>query len=456
MTRILSGLVLLSGIVEALAGISLLVLGRSHPLITRLPDGIGAAFRSGSAPVNFLVYFLGLTCLLAALFHAVVWRWLQKEREGVYTLLIFYGSFAVVGGVLLFLSFRPSGLGWVFLLGDSLRGALLVIVSSVTAASPSTLSQLGLPSGTVSGRATRGEDRRRRSRPRRSEGVKRSSRPATTGAVAQAAAEREPRSRRDSDRRERRPRREERSSGARRPRGSGRRDAEIRSDVRAEAPFAQADAPPERRPSRRRERSTSRREDSRPRREDSRPRREDSRPGREPPALRREDRASRGEESAPRRRSAPSRSPREDPASHPAQTGPTHGAVRPPWTPGVSVPREDETPDHGLGERQEIVAGRQRKKGRYSTGALFRPPRQRRSRQPLWGDAGDAPKRKWGWPEDQAREESSRPEPPEAAPESEEVAAGPVADVPDRRDREPRAVRTSQSEVDNDRAEESD
>jgi hypothetical protein len=122
----------------------------------------------------------------------------------------------------------------------------------------------------------------------------------------------------------------------------------------------------------------------------------------------------------------------------------------------VSVSKEGETPDHGLGERQEIVAGRQRKKGRYSTGALFRPPRRRRSRQPLWGDAGDGPKRKWGWPEDQAREESSRPEPPEAAPEPEEVAAGPVADAPDRRDREPRAVRTSESEDDNDRAEESD
>ncbi len=423
-------------------GISLLVLGRSHPLITRLPDGIGAAFRSGSAPVTFLVYFLGLTCLLAALFHAVLWRWLQKEREGVYTLLIFYGSFAVVGGVLLFLGFRPSGLGWVFLLGDSLRGALLVIVSSVAAASPSTLSELGLPSGRVSWRGTRGGDRRSRSRPRRSEGVKRSSRPATARAGAQATAEREPRSRRDSDRRERRPRREERSSGARRPRDSRRRDAESRSDVRAEAPSAQADAPPEHRPSRRREGSTSRREDSRPRREDSRPRREDSRPRRE--------------DSAPRRRAAPSRSPREDPAPQPAQTGPTHDAVRPPWTPSTSVSNEGGTPDHGLGERQEIVAGRQRKKGRYSTGALFRPPRRKRSRQPLWGDAGDGPKRKWGWPEDQAREESSRPEPPEAAPEPEEVTAGPVADAPDRREREPRAVRTSESEVDKDRAEESD
>jgi hypothetical protein len=65
--------------------------------------------------------------------------------------------------------------------------------------------------------------------------------------------------------------------------------------------------------------------------------------------------------------------------------------VKPPWK-AVPAPEPDaesegensEGNDHVAEERVEM--GRRPRRGRYSTGALFRPPKKRVHR-PLWGDS---------------------------------------------------------------------
>lgn len=71
-------------------------------------------------------------------------------------------------------------------------------------------------------------------------------------------------------------------------------------------------------------------------------------------------------------------------------------------------------------EWSTTVGGRM-KKGRYSTGALFRP-REKRTRRPLGGGVA-VPDRDWSWPADDTRSGAPEETPPAEAERGENEAA---------------------------------
>ncbi|MBP6875367.1 MAG: hypothetical protein KBD56_04800 [Candidatus Eisenbacteria bacterium] len=167
---ILRTLVLLSGLIELLAGISLFGLRETHPFLRPFLQGQGA---SGM----FIALFLGLAALFAAALHWLMFQWLKQEREEGYLLVNVYGGFATLAGLALFLGY--SGLvrgqdaasssfpAWLFLALDSLRGALLLVTANIVRYTPSTLSELRLPAGGAGqapeiGRRTGSRERRGR------------------------------------------------------------------------------------------------------------------------------------------------------------------------------------------------------------------------------------------------------------------------------------------------------
>lgn len=80
---------------------------------------------------------------------------------------------------------------------------------------------------------------------------------------------------------------------------------------------------------------------------------------------------------------------------------------------------EGETDEAGApssAERGEFEGGRRPKRGRYSTGALFRP-REKRAHRPLGGAATS----QWAWPAPEPPTSAAAPEarPPANAPDAE-------------------------------------
>lgn len=424
MKMVLYALVAVSGLIETAIGISFLVWGRSHRLLSWLPE-LGVRLEDSSSSFDFLIYFAALVCLLGAALHVLIWRWLQEEKEEAHRLLILYGLFAVIGGILLFQAFRGAGSGWVFLLIDSLRGALLVAASGIVLLSPSTVSELRLPGG-VASRSSRREHRPRRERgPRRHRtGPSKADRAVaeTQGATLESAASsggvgRKAGVRRASGRGEPKPSTGERrgpgEQDQRRPtRATRARGGRQRRRVPAGEAVAQADDLTARRaaPATRAEAvghgSARSLHGEGPRRtgESSDPERRGAR--------RRPDRSSR--RSRPGSNSFQDSTERRDPKRQYAVsiTPPSSLAQTGSVETSESEPGAEAGKDQDRSGGSEVFAGRRPKKGRYSTGALFRP-RPKRSRRPLWGDAEGTAKREWSWPEDMAAgpKEDSREQP---------------------------------------------
>jgi hypothetical protein len=435
MSGLLRILILASALVDAAAGLWFVIAGRAHPLVR------GLAGQPGAADGAFLAYFLGLACFLAVAIHVLIWRWLTDEREEAYALINLYAGFAVLAGVLLFLAFRAGGVtlqgaalpAWIFLLGDSVRGALLLAVANVVRYSPSTLRELRLPAASRA---------RSRSATRTSRADSRSGRPRTGRRRAPAGREsRERAAAGDRESRERAPataatrrRRRESSEGesrgrgeegrgarrrsrSRRPRrrsrsGGGRGEGAAASESPAASPASESLAPPAS--------AAAAAAEERPREE---PRRAEDR-GRGGSRRRAPRRGGRGAEGE-RRRERPPRRERESRTERGAEQEPA---------PRAAERDEAEALRQGLVEGQagtsnvkiltpvpgEFEAGRRRKKGRYSiTGALFRP-REKRAHRPLGGAAA----REWAWPPPPAEEddEAAGKRTPEPAPDDQEQA----------------------------------
>jgi hypothetical protein len=153
---ILKILIAVSGLIDAGAGIWFLAAAKEHPLLGWVIRQGAAGIAEGRLPssVTFLSVFLGLACLLAAGLQLLALLWLRDEREEAYSLLNLYGGFAVLAGLALFLAFTNSAAArsatpfaaGLFVAVVSLRGALLLTVGNVVHLSPSTLSELRLPS----------------------------------------------------------------------------------------------------------------------------------------------------------------------------------------------------------------------------------------------------------------------------------------------------------------------
>jgi len=379
MRRFLSTLVAVSGLIDAAAGVVLITLGWDRGFQARLLGQVGIAPDSESRQLTYLIYIIALGCLLASGVQWVVWRWLREEKEDAHHLLNLYGAFVLVAGVLLHFAVNHAIIGPVFLILDALRGLLLLLFSNIVALSPSTVSELRLPSTRPSShrRDRSRTDRRRsdRSAERRTQREKPRPRPSRK----REDADEKPESQRRRRPQRRRPSREDRSD-------SGRREEprETRSRRREE----------EREP-----RSRRREEEREPR---SRRREEE----REPRSRRREE----VPEEPPRTESARTRRPRRQETKPSPEAA--RGAVRPLWVFGASdtegEPGAEGAPRTEEGETGErkIVAGRRRKRGRYSTGALFRPP-AKRSHRPLGGDLESRRKSEFRWRADDLDENGS-------------------------------------------------
>ncbi|MBD3235079.1 MAG: hypothetical protein GF330_00045 [Candidatus Eisenbacteria bacterium] len=424
MWTMLYALLAISASLEFAVGVWFAIAGSSHPFLQWLMQSV-VGRTDLPEPFRFLAYFIALACLLAAGLHLLAWRMIRDEEEAGHTLVTLYGAFALLGGALLFLGARGIGAlssagsapmpAWVFLVADSLRGALLVSVAAIARSSPRTLSSLRLPSERV--RRSR-EDRRRggdrdrsdrlrtRSDSRRRGGGSRRSRsdrrrgggqrederkravdrpreerrrrkPAAaqsgSGGTTAATGEERPRSSR---------RRRRGSRGSRRRGGRGRPSPSAESASSSSAsPATEQTEPTQKRetePTRKRQSEREARGSQKRRGRDVRSRSREREPGRE------------GSGREDRRRSRPQ--------------------------PETSKAAEDRPSAAELVDRlpeatwKDVGVGGRRKKGRYSTGALFRP-RPTRVRRQLGGGFA-ATEEDWSWPA--LEEPAAEPEPPEA------------------------------------------
>jgi len=454
MSMVLYVLVAISGLIDLVMGVTLVIFGPSHPLLRGITETAATAAPSGT---TLLVLFAALACFAAAALHVLLLRWLIQEREEAYPLLQGYGAFALIGGILLFIAFGARGSAWAFLVLDALRGLLLVGLSVIVAVSPNTVRELRLPAGRDSraeregsrvgsrvergrsrverggrGRSRSGRDRGRDAGRRREGDAGRSeareaggygtqrqssaerSRPPGRAPLGRAAAAPAPdeegrASRATSRRRGERGRGHQRAAEATRaprsaddtfnqPETSSYR-AEMDSE-RAEAGARVIGEPERRRSSRSRRGGRGRGRSSRAGRAEQRD--GEGRGGR-PARGEREDRGEgrdRGEDEGDVRREGP----RERQAI---------GGVRPPW---MAVAAEADIRDGAAETTEEPggaidYSGRRRKKGRYSTGALFRP-REKRDRLRQGGRWQAEPRRAWGGTDDEG--EASRPDRPAA------------------------------------------
>jgi len=437
---ILKILIAVSGLIDAGAGIWFLAAAKEHPLLGWVMRQGAAGIAEGGLPSSaiFLSLFLGLACLLAAGLQLLALWWLRDEREEAYSLLNLYGGFAVLAGLALFLAFTNSaGAGsatplaaWLFIVLVSLRGALLLTVGNVVRLSPSTLSELRLPSPSrAEARPAARPPMRSRSReraavpgrgrdsrrvPERRPGADRG-RPAPARAPARPAAEP---ARAEAppveDRGDRGPRRPRGRRGRRGGSGRGRDRERVESrPLEGERPVVERRVLPDTGAARGREEAEAvlqgeARSAFGPERrrigdageegaaaglERRRPRTQDRQGGRRP----HRPEPDRGEE-APRRTDRP---------------------VEPPAPPegGLKIGLVEGSPLRGGSSVQivtpaEFDAGRRPKRGRHSiSGALFRPREKRRVHRHLGpAGGGDEPGRKEspGW----APEDIAAPEPP--------------------------------------------
>ncbi len=392
MGLILRLLVVLSGLIEGGLGVWFVAAGSGHPFLRWLLES-PAGSQTLVGPVRFIGYFLALACFLAAALHFIIWRWLQDERDEAYLLINVYGGFLLLGGIALFAAFsKLESFGaalylpaWTVLLADSLRGVALLAISNSARFSANTLSELRLPSARersrprseVAARDESREPRRRSSRRRegRSAATARSGRGAAGAAVAASPPVRkddEPAREREGVRTERRvaegpgDRAGEPGRGRSRGRRGGRRGRGGRPPA-SETPAVRA----------------------------AQPDRGEEGVGHRPlPGVERDAEQRGPRPSEPGRFTHPSRSTagaREDRSSFrarpPRSSRMPMGAVRPPSERMAAAGREGERSGEPgpsaaeivrPAEFGEIVAGRRRKRGRYSiTGALFRPREKR-------------------------------------------------------------------------------
>lgn len=409
-------LIALSGLIEAATGVWLIVAGTEHPFLKWFLLQAGG-MPEGSGPIRFLVFFAALACFLAAGLHFLIWRWLRRDREEAYQLLNLYGVFALLGGIALFMAagglsgFGASGVrgsaalvfpGWIFLVLDSLRGALLVAVSNIARFSPNTLRELRLPGergrARQDSRRPRVSSHARRGGRRRTAPASRSAAGATAAAPSAASSTRSgtatARGRSATDSSRRRPR------GSRSRTGAGTADTserEGREDV-TDRPRDAARAAPQRAPRATRSRPSSEGRGETGRRGEER--REDNRSDRRRPPARSGERSS---AERPRRAAAkpPARERHPDavtsPSVRPQERGSrsANGGVPSTGVPKTGVPstgipsapsttEETQTPI----EWSKTGVGGRRIKGRYSSsGARFRP-RPKRLHQSLGGGSG--------------------------------------------------------------------
>ncbi len=446
MRNIFMGVAVLSAAIEALAGLSLAVPSVARAIWGRFPEPLGGALLAPEPQAFCFRLFLAAGFLLAAVLQLMALRWFIDDREEGHTVFNIYGGFLILAGACLFFSAGAAGVAWAFVLGDVLRGVLLLTLSLVVLHSPETLSELRLPPdragarrGTArrsggrsrSGERRSGERRPRggssrrgdRDRPRPSSGRSRGGRRSESPAARDRDGSDGGSERRRRPRRGRRPRRSE-------PAASGAGDVQARaasaltSSGRAGSERSRDSEPRREDSSERRERSRrSRGRRERPRGGDDRgprrdrPRDEESRSTRRGPSRDRDERAPRRERTRDRdERSArrePARDREERSRDRSADSGPaseqteraSRSSVRPPWrSTGDESPRPSKTSgkqggsddDNGEGDNgvmeSRVEMGRKPRRGRSSTGASFRP-RPKRVRRPLWGDAGEEPRR---------------------------------------------------------------
>jgi 23S rRNA pseudouridine2605 synthase len=487
MMMVLQMCVILSGVIEAVLGIWLAVAGQSHPVVRWLLDlGAPAQGSVGSAP--FIGIFLALGCFLAAGLNVLIWSWLREDRDEAYALINLYGGFAFLGGIALFAAFSTGRGGsgasvaaWIPLVVDSLRGAALLAIGNVVHYAPMTVRELRLPErapGTPrpsvgreaarsrgeEGRPGRHADRRGgrdRGGARAPSGPPRpqpmaapapsASSPRRPAAAVPSAAVDDSASEADGLRRRSRGRR-----GGRRGRAGRGEEQTLNPPAMAETPRGATPAratvdelvvrplPPaatgtgerdrERDELHREERFRERhpRED-RPR--EDRPREDHPREGRRRDERRREDRPRResqpsaGERAGrPRERDFRSdRAGEEEPRRFDRPPSRSFSAVRPPSARMTEPRRISESDAASAPERGEFEGGRRPKRGRYSTGALFRP-REKRVHRALGGEATS----RWGWPEPEGgAKPAGAPDPAVRRAEGrapEERPAGPLRD----------------------------
>lgn len=451
MMRVLQVCVILSGAIEAAMGIGFAVAGPGHPVVRWLLD-LGAPARGPVGSAWFIGIFLALGCFLAAGLHVLIWRWLREDRDEAYALINLYGGFALLGGIALFAAFS-SGRGaggatvaaGIPLLLDSLRGAALLALGNVAHYAPNTVRELRLPARASSpprpspghaGARSRGEDERparhvHRREGRERNGARAASGPARPQPVTPAAASTwsprrpapgvpvagasEDASDANGSRRRSRGRRGGRRGGA------GRVDAEPRTrpapaePAREVASVRPPIAEPVARPlpvatpgtgERERGRDEFHRED---RFRERRPRESRPREGRPRDEHRREDRSRReSQPGAGERGGRPherdyggDRTSSEEPRRFDRPPSRSFVAVRPPSARMTETRGVRESDPTTAPEPAEFEGGRRPKRGRYSTGALFRP-REKRVHRALGGEATS----RWGWPEP---EESDKP-----------------------------------------------
>lgn len=452
-------LLAVSALLEIAVGAWFAIAGTGHPFLQWLLESvIGRA--DLPEPFRFLVYFIALACFLAAALHLLAWRMLRDDRDKGYHLVVIYGAFALVAGVLLFLgthgiasqSARVAAApfpAWLFLVADGLRGALLITFTGIVWLSPRTLSSLGLPrdrtrrsSADPQRASERSRGRTRSDSRRRSDGRgrsaerdrgdrRRSGSDAETVSSGDSVTATEERSRssrgggrgsrgsRRSDRsgddaRSSRGGRSRRGSGSSRGRESDSAPPEVATAASRGEAARDADAAPE----------TARRSSHRPRggRGRSRGTRDDRR--RQPDDVeireRDEDRGSGRAPRPPRERQGPrdtERSGGEAAADDRSRSRPS--VQREPRRAGAGQPSTDRQPPEpdDRPSAEELVdrlpaaawsgvgVGGRRKKGRYSTGALFRP-RTKRVRRPLGGGSAEADA-DWAWPALEAQSDAA-------------------------------------------------
>ncbi|MCK4303900.1 MAG: hypothetical protein KAY24_06650 [Candidatus Eisenbacteria sp.] len=446
MRGILCVIVVVSGLIETAAAVSLAIMRWDHPILRRLLDSnsMGISIEFSPDRIDLPIYFAALVFLLCAALHFLALRWLRDEKEEAHHLLNLYGTFSIVGGVLLFLAVGTVGLGWFFLIVDSLRGALLLSFSIAVFLSPQTLSKLQLPGARTSrsSRVRRSSERVGRGRSRRVGGdrsardrgrdVQRGERSARDRG---GDAQRGERSARDRGGDAQRGDRSARSRGEDVQRGdrsarrrwdrADREPAGRRDRQRIDRPTREGVEGPESEGSDRPDRvsgdRTRRAGRDRPTRS-RRPQPRRGRPAGEDAQVAEERREARRRPDRSRRKSPDSRPPgrphddktpgdvRETGGLEEARKDRPHSPVRDssdlPWGLVRDIPSQTSDVRSGGGTEdgssptggREIQAGRRPKKGRYSTGALFRP-RPKRSRRPLGGAAPSTTDRKRNWPE---------------------------------------------------------
>jgi hypothetical protein len=97
----------------------------------------------GEPQLRLMGLVLGLILLFFALLQGWAIRWIRKEQDSGFHLVILFGGYLVVSSIVTFWVFR----GVDFLILDGIRGAVLVALGFLAMNEPSTVTELRLPKG---------------------------------------------------------------------------------------------------------------------------------------------------------------------------------------------------------------------------------------------------------------------------------------------------------------------